>query len=251
MSIADRIRAKRLQHQLPTSVSPSTETDTSPVAPNSQTHRPSVLGSHPITVTNEQIDGATLQERTVKFFTVILENSPITDGVVAALIKRLQPRLIKMLGEATEDDLRVMYQAWIVGLTQVYSPHAEFAHINLQQRHMWTDDVAQVIGKREPEVPALDVPDAETMLAAAAVDESISDEQIIAMADEMVLDENVKPVKFAAASNGIKPPDVTVRAGANVNTEPMVGVEIDGEVVMMTQSEAEELRRAVREQLQS
>lgn len=258
-TIADRLRQKRLQHQQEQSTVQQQPTDT-PEASHSLTPRPSDRGPQPIMVTREQIEGASLQIRTVKFFSVILESSPLasSDGIVAALIKRLQPRLIKMLGEASEDDLRKMYQAWIVGLTQVYNPNAVAAHIDLTQRHLWTDEVQATVEQSQlPRSP-----------------DEMSDDELLALADAEVapfvgtvngiqtdhgvgpgaaLDPEVKPARFTAGvaeTEGLKPPSDIVETPHN--DEPMIGIEVDGEVVMVTQSYYEQLKReAAATQIQS
>lgn len=144
-NIAERLRARRT-HQPPT----ATELSQVPTLPN-----PHQLesGNQQTTQSLQQTDdtdfaGLTLEERTVRFFTVITEGLPMVgdNPLLRALMHRLGPLLVKELQGLSRDELNRVYQGMFVALGQVYQPAAAAIIIDLRQQHVLTQEVEIAVG---------------------------------------------------------------------------------------------------------
>jgi hypothetical protein len=113
--------------------------------------------------------GLTLEERTVRFFTVITEGLPMVgeNPLLRALMHRLGPLLVKELQGLDRDELMRVYQGMFVALGQVYNPTAAAIVIDLRQQHVLTQEVEIAIGDA---LPVGDGPDMKDLVLTAHVE---------------------------------------------------------------------------------
>jgi hypothetical protein len=247
MSLADRFRTRRNQME-----NPQREATELPVSYPQQTsprNHPSEHGSLTTTHTNSLIDpeslaDLTLEERTVRFFSAITQMMPGvgSNPLMTELLKRLGPMLVKELAGMPRDELDKVYQGMFVSLGQIYAPHAVALAIDLRQGHVLIEEVEAAIGPR----PYIAVEDAEAFAVAVGGRTEPLALPAAPPALEAVLEPEAQPV-FASVERDPRLPDAPPPPPMPVDTaadDPLVGIEIDGVVVAMRQSEVKALLAA-------
>lgn len=252
MSIADRLRQRRNQMENPSAAKePEATAQRAPSfpAPNFPTNLPSEAGSLSTTPTNSLIDpeslaDLTLEERTVRFFSAITQMMPGigANPLMTELLKRLGPMLVKELGTMPRHELERVYQGMFVSLGQIYAPHADAIAIDLRQGHVLIEEVEAAIGPR-PYIPIED-----TEAVTVAVQEARQPLGLPPAPEpvEAVLEPEAQPVlapteRDPRLPDAPPPPPMPVDVQAD---DPLVGIEINGTVVAMRQSEVKALLAA-------
>jgi hypothetical protein len=161
----------------------------------------------------------------VRFYSFLFQGVPLMGGnpVLRVLLKQIQPHLIAELEKASPQALENMYQAMLCGLGQVYAPHAAAIVVDLRRSHVLIEEVEAAVGPRvlveDDDLPAL----------------SDGDDSSVDVPTE---------TEFPFIDEPLQPPPPVLPDAPMDDDDPLVGVEIDGVVYAIKQSQLQALKQS-------